>query len=303
MNRVIEGSLGLAVLLGSGAAIAAAAYTASLAADTLRPSRRTAGWALANGIPIHPEDLGWSATERTFPRVDGGRTPAWVIAGRAPESHRVTLLLHGHGRSRWDSLRRAAPWVERSALVVLPDLRGHGESPGTTTLGRREPQDVALLLNELSSLHPGARFTLVGHSLGAVVAIHAAAQAAERGVPVEAVEAFGPYERVATPLSAHLARRGLPAGPFAWMLRAWITWRHGPEVPTSRAAARIEAPLLVHADATDDISPMEEARAIAAAAPRGELHATLGVAHADLGVSEGWLPTPLRAPQASTTPG
>jgi pimeloyl-ACP methyl ester carboxylesterase len=301
MSGLGEGALGLAALLGAGAAVASVAYLAGLVADTLRPTRRTAGWALANGIPIHPEDLGWTATERQFPRADGGVTPAWVIAGRAPEARRVVVILHGHGRSRWDSLRRAAPWVERSTWVVLPDLRGHGDASGASALGRAERRDMALLLNDLAAAHPDGRFTLVGHSLGAVVAVQAAADAADAGVPIETVEAHGPYERVATPLAAHLARRGLPACPFAAALRALIAWRHGPEEPTSRAAARLRAPLSVHADALDDISPIAEARAIAAAAPAGRLHETSGIFHADLGVPESWRPTPPRAPPASAT--
>lgn len=287
MNHALESVLGMSVLVAAGTAVASALYVAGLWKETLRPTRRTTAWALARGLPAAPDECGWTATEQRFPRADGGTTPAWVIQGHAPHSGRVAVVLHGHNRSRWDSLRRAGPWVERCALVVLPDLRGHGESEGRTTLGRAEVADMELLLAEVAALHPGARVVLAGHSMGAVVAIHAAARAAQRrSVPIEQVEAWGPYERVRTPFRAHVALRNLPVGPFPAVVLALLRLLDGPETPTTASAAAVAAPLVVHADSKDQTSPVAEAAAIAAATPQGTLHVTHGVPHADLGVPQ-----------------
>lgn len=303
MIGVLETAAGMLMLLSAGALAASAVYMHGLWKDAMRPTRRTAGWALANGVPMHPEDAGWTATERAFARADGGTMPAWLVTGRAAAQTTVTIVLHGHSRSRWDSLRRAAPWVERSALVVLPDLRGHGEAAGHTALGREEHRDVVLMMNELAAMVPGARFTLVGHSLGAVVAVHAAAHASDSGLTVDAVEAFGPYDRVATPLRARLASRGLPAGPFVAFLLGLLNWKHGRETPTHRAASRLTAPLTVHADEVDEVSPLAEAQAIAHAARNAVLRVSTGVPHADLGVATLGAPPTGAAPDRAAALG
>jgi pimeloyl-ACP methyl ester carboxylesterase len=300
MSSPLQTALGAAVLLGAGTLLASGVYLAGVWRDTLHPRRRTAAWALANGLAIHPQDLGWPTVERDFTRTDGGRMPAWLVSGQAPHSGLIAVLLHGHSRSRWESLRRAAPWVERCALAVLPDLRGHGEAPGRSSLGRTEPADVVAMLSELAALHPGARFELVGHSLGAVVALHAAADASAAGLVIERVVAAGPYERVITPFEARLRQRGLPAGPFARLILAVLRALDGAERPTSASAARVRATVEVLADRTDAVSPAADAEAIARAAPAGRFAATEGVPHADIGLPGA--PFAPAAPAAPPTP-
>lgn len=297
----LQDAAGFLLLLSAGAALAGFAYAFGLWRDTLYPPRKTMAWAMASGLTAHPDDLGWVTAERTFARADGGVTPAWAVQGREPGSPVIAILLHGHGRSRWDSLRRASPWLERSRLVIMPDLRGHGDAQGLTTLGREEPRDLVVLMADLAAEFPGARFTLVGHSLGAVVAIHAAAAAQGHGVQIERVEAFGPYEIVATPFRARISMRGLPVFPWADITLAAMRVVLGRETPTSASARRLAAPLVVHADESDTVSPAEEATAIARAAPHGSLQMSRGVPHADLGASEPPAATRLNLAAASTS--
>jgi pimeloyl-ACP methyl ester carboxylesterase len=288
----------MAVLLGSGTLLASIIYLWALWRDTMHPPRRTMAWALAHGQTAHPEDLSLATSERKYPRVDGGETPCWIVRGNQVHGTVVTILLHGHGRSRWDSLRRLPGWIDRSSVVVMPDLRGHGDAEGNTTLGRQEGRDIVLLMNELAVEHPGARFTLVGHSMGAVVAIHAAAHVARNGPPVDLVEAIGPYDAVGTPLRARLRARGLPSGIYARAVLRLVRTLHGPETRTSTAAAALVCPINLLADTLDEVSPAADARAIAARAAHATVHITQGVAHADLGVP----PPPLTPPsQASPT--
>jgi pimeloyl-ACP methyl ester carboxylesterase len=167
--------LGLAALLSVGALVAWGLYAAGVWREAVRPPRRGMAWALAQGLPASPADLGLAFEERTV-RGPEATVPGWWIAGRGPAEGPTVVLVHGHGRSRWDSLRRIGPWVERSPLVILVDLRGHGDAEGPSTLGRREHLDLEAVVAEAERRRPGAAVELVGHSLGAVVAIRTAAR-------------------------------------------------------------------------------------------------------------------------------
>lgn len=273
---------GFAALLGAGASLAGGAYVAGLWKDVTQPPRRGLGWAVGQGLATSPEDLGLAFRERTV-EAPGARVPCWWVAGRGP-ADAVAVVVHGHGRSRWDSLRRVPALADRFGLLVLPDLRGHGDAPGRSALARREHLDLSVIAAEAERERPGARITLAGHSLGAVVAIHAAAGRERAGAPLERVIAWGPYDRVRTPFEARLRLRGLPAGPFSGIVLALLDRADGPETPTADSAATLRRTALeVHADELDEVSPVRDARAIAAASPGATLHLTRGVAHADLG--------------------
>lgn len=283
MERLLDAA-GFAGLLALGAAVAWTLYALGAWRDATRPRRRTLGWALAQGLPADPGDLGW-AFEDAGVSADGTEVPCWWITGRGDEGAPVVVMLHGHGRSRWDSLRRASPWIDRAALVVLPDLRGHGDASGRGTLGRREPSDVVRVIAESEARAPGRPVIIVGHSLGAVVAIHAAALRARAGAPVAEVHAFGPYDRVSTPFAARLRARGLPARPVVGAVLALVDALDGAEVPTQVSAAELGPTRLVAwADELDPVSPAADARAISARAPHAELRVTDGIPHADLGM-------------------
>ncbi len=284
IGSTLSTTLGFATLLGAAALLVSGAYVRGLWNDAIRPARRSMGWALGQGLPASPEDLSLQSEERNTVLSDGVM-PAWWIRGRAPQSGRAVIVLHGHGRSRWDSLRRIGQYAQEAALIVTPDLRGHGDAPGRCALARREAGDVCILIAAIEAEYPGIRITLVGHSMGAVVAIHAAAQRAAAGAPIEEVIAWGAYDRVATPLNARLKLRSLPARPFSDAILWMCTRVNGPERPTQKAAALLGTTrLTLHADSLDEVSPLADSQAIAAALPSATLHCSTGVPHSDLGV-------------------
>lgn len=284
LGSTLSTTLGFATLLGTAALLVSGAYLAGLWKDAVTPSRRSMGWALGQGLPAGPEDLNLQSEERSTVLSDG-IMPAWWIRGRAPQSGRAVIVLHGHGRSRWDSLRRISQHVEHAALIVTPDLRGHGDAPGRCALARREAGDVCILMAAIEAEYPGIRITLVGHSMGAVVAIHAAAQRTAAGAPIAEVIAWGAYDRVATPLNARLKLRSLPARPFSDAI-LWMCSRiNGPERATHKAAALLgTTQLTLHADSLDAVSPLADSQAIATAMPSATMHCSTGVPHSDLGV-------------------
>ena len=284
IGSTLSTTLGFATLLGAAALLVSGAYLRGLWNDAVRPARRSMGWALGQGLPASPEDLSLQSEERNTV-LSHGVMPAWWIRGRAPQSGRAVIVLHGHGRSRWDSLRRIGQYAQEAALIVTPDLRGHGDAPGRCALARREAGDVCILMAAIEAEYPGIRITLVGHSMGAVVAIHAAAQRAAAGAPIEEVIAWGAYDRVATPLNARLKLRSLPARPFSDAILWMCTRINGPERATQKAAALLGTTrLTLHADSLDAVSPLADSQAIAAALPSATLHCSTGVPHSDLGV-------------------
>ena len=284
LGSTLSTTLGFTSLLGAAALLVSGAYLAGLWQDAVTPSRRSMGWALGQGLPASPEDLNLQSEERNTVLSDGVM-PAWWIRGRAPQSGRAVIVLHGHGRSRWDSLRRINQYAQDAALIVTPDLRGHGDAPGRCALARREAGDVCILIAAIEAEYPGISITLVGHSMGAVVAIHAAAQRAAAGAPIAEVIAGGAYDRVATPLNARLKLRSLPARPFSDAILWMCTRLNGPERATQKAAALLGTTrLTMHADSLDVVSPLADSQAIAAAFPSATLHCSTGVPHSDLGV-------------------
>ncbi|MFA5679280.1 MAG: alpha/beta hydrolase [Pseudomonas sp.] len=101
----------------------------------------------------------------------------------------VLILIHGgleHARV-WDQLARqlAADWH-----VVVPDLRGHGDSDWSTGGAYAIPDfvpDIAALVAELDN----RPVTLVAHSLGGNIAIHYAALFPERVSRLCVIEGLG----------------------------------------------------------------------------------------------------------------
>jgi pimeloyl-ACP methyl ester carboxylesterase len=272
--------LGLATLAATSGALVSAWYVRSIVREVLRPPSGGVAWALARGKATNPGDLGLAAREYAVDRPGQGvSVPVWEIdlartddPGDPPALNIV--LLHGWGRSRVDSLDRlpiVLPLAERpgGARLHLVDLRGHGDANGRTTLGTSEPDD---LLAVLDGLEPGP-IVLVGHSLGAVVAIEAArhrAASPTRPDAIVAVVAIAPYDTVRTPIAARLAARELPRGPWLAAAMALVRLRGvsvRSTIESARALAATAHPprVLVVVGEGDRIAPPSESRAIGAA--------------------------------------
>jgi pimeloyl-ACP methyl ester carboxylesterase len=266
-------------LLLIGAAIAAIGYVAVITLEALRPPRRAAAWAIANGLPVSPESLGLEASEWSVSRP-GASLPVWDI--RIRESGPTVVLVHGWGRSRVDSLARIGPFLGLAARLVLPDLRGHGDATGSTRLGDAvEAADIAAVLDALGD--GGRKVVLAGHSMGATLAIRAAV--ADRSGRVAAVVAIAPYDTVRTPLRCRLIARECPAGPFVPATLATLATLGIGRPSTLAAAGSLAKPLLVVAGDRDRVVPIDESRRIAEAG-RGEFVPIAGGEHSDLDRAE-----------------
>lgn len=77
------------------------------------------------------------------------------------------VLLHGftHTGATWGPVIRA---LGERYSAIAPDIRGHGSA------SLREPVNVEGVVDDVSRLVPGGRFTLVGYSMGGRIALHVA---------------------------------------------------------------------------------------------------------------------------------
>ncbi|AWB20355.1 alpha/beta hydrolase [Methylobacterium currus] len=158
----------------------------------------------------------------------------------------VVVTFHGNASlPEWHAERFAAgPWRARGWGVMAPAYRGY---PGST--GR--PSEAGLIADGLAALAearrraPGVPVLLHGHSLGAAVAVAAAARAGGTGLLGLYLEA--PFDSMTAMARHHF--RFLPAGLLS------DTWR------SDRIVGAVSVPILiVHGDADPVIPPKYGAR-------------------------------------------
>jgi pimeloyl-ACP methyl ester carboxylesterase len=248
------------------------------------PRRKTFAVALGKGDPTDPADLGLEAQEVAFTLSDRSRTSGWVIQGCNAQGPTV-VIVHGFGDSRYGSLKRAplvGPWAKR---VVVFDLPGQGESESKRAYGGlREPDDVLAVLGQLEK-QDAERIVLLGSSMGAGIAIAAAAKAeAEIRDAIVGVIAEGPYRLWDEPLHNLFRKHRYPRWPIIPLagLWLWLTAKGFRDFDRAGHAAKLTCPLLVLHGSEDPLCPITSARQIAEAAPVGEFIEIQGGSHEDL---------------------
>ncbi|MGH2761696.1 MAG: alpha/beta fold hydrolase [Thermoleophilaceae bacterium] len=217
---------------------------------------------------------------------------------------RPIVLLHGWTMSHlvWD---RLVPELAGSHSVVLPDLRGHGDSD--KPLGPydvdRQARDVAALLDRLGL----GDVTLVGWSFGGTTAIRTASRYGERLAQLVLVNAAGPkylagdgfphghseetladwlrQEREETAAFRRFCMASMPRRAYDGLFTDWL-WQQSMRTPSWAAAPMLEAyaradlrdelseirvPTLVLHGVHDEFCAIEAARCLAARVERAEL--------------------------------
>jgi pimeloyl-ACP methyl ester carboxylesterase len=197
----------------------------------------------------------------------GRRTRAGPLAVRTfGDGDHTSVLLHGLTASGdvfgagWDALGR-------HGRVVVPDLLGFGRSLGDGTGEHGLDAHLRALEDALRALTPPAsRSTVIGHSLGALLALHLAARSAQvervvaispplyRG-PAEAdarIGALGPVERTFA-LDTRAARL-----TCRWMCRhrdvaQWLVVAARPRWPVSISRAGVRHTWGAYLGAMDEV--------------------------------------------------
>lgn len=253
-----------------------------------RPPRQTYAAAVSKGRPGDPGELDTPLPFEAWTlRTRGLGVSVWEVRGGNPKGP-VAIVTHGWGSGKVGSLKRVPMLAGLCSRVVLWDMPGHGESGGASALGLHEADDLRALIERVGEDRP---IVLCGSSMGAGVAI----AAAERSNAVALVVAEAPYRLAPTPARNVLGLRQMPKAlnlaPALSLVGLLATGRWtGPGLnaamgePFDRAAhaARLACPLLVlHGDA-DTTCPIEDGRAIAHAAPRGQFIEIPGGTHHNL---------------------
>lgn len=194
-----------------------------------------------------------------------------------PRAPLALVLVHGFAAHRAKpAYSRLAAGLARVAPVLTLDLRGHGGSGGRCTLGDTEVADIAAGVRWLTA-HGHPQVAAVGASMGATAVLHAAA----RGVPLAGVVTVSapawfrdPPETAAMQRLDRLWRSPVQR----WALRVLLgvtlegprTWG-GLDHPVVLAGS-VTVPWLVVHGVDDAYFPVDDARALVAAAGRSDAH-------------------------------
>lgn len=257
--------------------------TAWLIRGIMRPPRKTYAQAIANGNPADPADLQLRGKELTVTLTDQSRSPGWIIAGDQPDGPMI-VVVHGFGDSRYGALTWVPLLTPFASRIVLFDLPGHGDSEAKNSQGgMREPIDVLAVIDQVS---PNQAVVLFGYSLGAQIAIAAAALDGEsdHGPRIAGVIADGPYRFWDQPIVRLLRAKRYPRQPFIFLAGLFLrlTVPGFAQFDRAEKASRMKCPLLILHGTDDELCPYQAAQQIAEAAPNGELITFPGGHHLEL---------------------
>jgi len=151
----------------------------------------------------------------TLTTQDGVRLSAWYLPS---QNGAAIILLHGYKADHAQMFPVAAMLVRHGYGVILPDLRGHGQSEGEEiTFGYHERRDVQAIYQYLITQPKvdAERIGVLGNSMGSAIAISYAAENPE----IKAVVAQSPYISLDDMVATNIKRLvNLPPFPLAPMI-------------------------------------------------------------------------------------
>ena len=265
-------AVGTLLLVAGVAAIATGPLSSIAAARLLTPERNPPTLAAPAGC-----------VERRFTGDTGALTGWHCQAGTT--NHRGTIVfLHGIAGNRDSAAGVVDRFLPLGFNVIAYDARAHGSSSGDLcTYGYHEKYDLRRIIAEIGA----SRVFLIGHSLGAAVALQAAAiEPAVRGVV--AVSTFADLRTIATERDDV---RGLPSWLVEWGITQVERTGNFDVDATSplRAAASINVPvLLIHGAEDRRPPPAHSERVLAALRGDKELVVVPGAGHFDVLGHETW---------------
>lgn len=172
-------------LIGAGCAAAGAALGAAgwkTSHDYLDPRRVRARQTEERRGPLYAAGLDWFQAlpvreEVCIASCDGLTLRASALPA-AKATHRWVITVHGHEGSRADMAAYARHYAEAGWNVLMPDLRGHGQSDGKAiTMGAMEKLDLLGWMEFLLRRDPLAEIVLHGVSMGASSCLMASGEA------------------------------------------------------------------------------------------------------------------------------
>lgn len=216
-------------------------------------------------LDADPSAAGLRYEDVAMTTADGERLHGWWIPTLRPPAIGHVLFFHGNGGNISHRVAHARVLAEAGLDVLLFDYRGYGRSTGSPD--EEGTYRDARAAREALLARPGVDaegIVYLGESLGGAVAVELALEHPPAALVLQST--FASVRRMAR---VHYAVVPAAAVPDVY--------------PTIDRIARVRAPLLViHGDA-DRIVPVEQGRALfAAAAEPKRLHVVPGADHNDL---------------------
>lgn len=218
-----------------------------------------------------PIDFGMVYDDVTLTTRDGLELAAWYVPS---ENGALVIAIHGYKSSRGEMLNEAAMLHGHGFGILIPALRAHDMSDGTTiTFGAREIEDLLDWIDmagTLPEVDPD-RILLLGNSLGGTIAIEAAA---ERPA-IKAVATNSAFSSLEDTLETSIRFfTGMPPFPFAPLIAFWAERETGvrvTDVDATRSIGRISPrPILLMQGGADEVISIDSGRRLyeAAGEPR-----------------------------------
>jgi uncharacterized protein len=228
-----------------------------------------------------PWELGVPYETISLRSADGLSLTGWWLP--RPESRGVVIGSHGHSGSKDDLLGIGTSAWRAGFNVLLFDYRGRGDSdPWPHSLVSREVDDLLAAVAYAQGRVAGARIGVVGFSMGAAVAIMAAA----REPAIAALVADSSFTAVAD-VVAHGVRQtfgGLPPAPLIRAADEMLARRHGYRFTQARPIDAVGAIsprpiLIIHGEGDSTVPVAQAQRLFAAAGEPRQLWVVAGVEH------------------------
>ena len=215
------------------------------------------------------EILEWGSSYR-LPFEDGElAVTTWGSSGPA------VLLMHGWGGARAQMTGFVDPLLFAGYRVVAYDQPAHGESDGNSTNLLEIAPSMELMAN-----HEGPFHAVIAHSFGTLITSYALVKG--KFPPPARLVYFGAFNRLLDSLPRFQALAGLPDQVMDGM-RTMMYKNFGREVLESITnevlAPQIDIPALMFHDAADNVTPVNDSRAIARVWKRAQLVETAGLGH------------------------
>jgi pimeloyl-ACP methyl ester carboxylesterase len=203
--------------------------------------------------PTEQEVIEWGTNYRL--PFDGGELAVTTWGNSGPS----VLLVHGWGGARAQMTGFVDPLLFAGYRVVAFDQPGHGESDGKTT----NLLEIAPSL-DLIGQREGPFHAVIAHSFGTLITSYALV---ERNFPPPArLVYFGAFNRLMDSLPRFQALAKLP-DEIMEGFRGMLYENFGRDVleaiTNESLTPRINIPALMFHDTTDNVTPVEDSRAIA----------------------------------------
>ncbi len=265
LKRIVIGGLGGSIGL-IGVLFAVAVY---LVEALTRPKKRTP----FDLYTFSPYELGLPAEAVTFsPLLGEYKVKGWYLPD--PEATTTILVCPGYRSGMADVLGISAHLWKAGHNVLAFEYHGHGTEVGTpVTLGYREINDFLGAAAYAKERAPQTHLGVMGYSMGAAIAIMAAA----RNEDVEAIVADSSFATQWSAVDYNFRRAvRVPSAPFTWVADYLLGWRagyHFNQVEPLRDIARL-APrpiLIIHGGKDSIVDPRDASLLYIAAGEPKEL--------------------------------